>query len=138
MIALRPQHLWEPTLKKLESLAIQTGHAIHDELGPGLLKPVYEAVMVVKLKEQGLKVSRNKKVKIELADMKIDEGFRYDLLVEKKLLVQILSADRIEPIDEQKLTTYLRLMEQPFGLILNFGAPTFKQGVRHVVNNYRN
>lgn len=125
-------------MKKLESLAIQTGHAIHDELGPGLLKPVYEAVMQDRLKEQGLKVSRNKKVKIRVGDVTIDEGFRYDLLIEKKLLVQILSADRIEPIDEQRLTTYLRLMEQPFGLILNFGAPTFKQGVRHVANNYRN
>lgn len=121
---------------KLETAAIDTGYRIYDELGPGLLDNVYEVLLAVRLTRAGLKVERQKPIPITFDDQSFDEGFRCDLLVAGKLLIEIISADHLMPIDSQRVTTYLRLMNLPMGLLINFGAPSFKQGVKRIANGH--
>jgi GxxExxY protein len=122
--------------QKLESAAIDNGYRIYDELGPGLFGNVYEVVLAERLTREGLKVERQKPVPIIVDDQSFDEGFCCDLLVEDKLLIEIISADHLMPIDSQRVTTYLRLMNLPMGLLINFGAPSFKQAVRRIRNGH--
>jgi iron complex transport system substrate-binding protein len=83
-------------------------------------------------------VERQKSVLIEYAGLTFDEGFRADLVVEGRLVVELKSVEKFAPVHGKQLLTYLRLMHLPLGLLINFGAPTFKQGIRRVVNNHKN
>ncbi len=121
-------------MEKLESIVIDSGYGIYDELGPGLLKSVYETVLASRLEKLQLKVERHIPVPIKFDGHSFDEGFECDLLVEDRLLIEIASAERIMPVQEQNVTTYIRLMNLPLGLLMNFGAPSFRQGVRRIVN----
>lgn len=122
--------------QKLESAAIDNGYRIYDELGPGLFDNVYETVLGERLTREGLKVERQKPVPVIVDDQTFDEGFCCDLLVEEKLLIEIISADHLMPVHSQRVITYLRLMNLPTGLLINFGAPSFKQGVRRIRNSH--
>lgn len=122
--------------QKLESAAIDNGYRIYDELGPGLFDNVYETVLGERLTREGLKVERQKPVPVIVDDQTFDEGFCCDLLVEEKLLIEIISADHLMPVQSQRVITYLRLMNLPTGLLINFGAPSFKQGVRRIRNSH--
>ncbi|VAV87739.1 hypothetical protein MNBD_ALPHA04-1209 [hydrothermal vent metagenome] len=124
----------ELNLEKLESIVIDCGHGIYDELGSGLLKNVYETVLTGRLEAYKLKVERNKSVPIKFDGKSFDEGFRCDLLVEGRLLIGVESSERIMPVQEQYLATYIRLMNLPLGLLLNFGALSYRQGIRRIVN----
>ncbi|MEO9599987.1 GxxExxY protein [Parasphingorhabdus sp.] len=123
-------------IQKLETAAIDSGYHIYDALGPGLLDNVYETLLAERLTRAGLTVERQKPVSINFDDQSFDEGFRCDLLVEGKLLIEIISVERWTSIDSQRVTTYLRLMNLPMGLLINFGAPSFKQGVKRIANGY--
>jgi iron complex transport system substrate-binding protein len=108
---------------------------IHIALGPGLLESVYEAVLARALEKRGLRVERQKTIRFEYDGMIFDEGFRLDLLVEDCVVVELKSVEKIVPIHGKQLLTYLRLMRQPVGLLLNFGAPTLKEGLQRIVNS---
>lgn len=123
-------------LEKLVTLAVDCGFHIHKELGPGLLESVYETVMAKSLERSGLKVDRQKPVDIVFEDMRFRDAFRYDILVEDKLLIELKSTENMMPVHGKQVITYLRLMNLPLGLLINFGAPTYKQGLRRIVNNY--
>ena len=126
-------------LKGIEAIAtsvVDTAFHLHRDLGPGLLESVYEAVMEKMLKERGLAVERQKSVPISYAGLDFDEGFRADLVVEKCLVVELKSVEKIAPVHAKQLLTYLRLMNLSLGLLINFGAPTFKAGIRRIVNNH--
>ena len=110
---------------------------VHRELGPGLLESVYEMVIAGSLARRGLKVDRQKPIDIVFEGMRHPAAFRIDLLVEDKLLVEIKSVERLAPVHGKQLLTYLRLTDQPVGLLLNFSGATMKEGIRRVVNNYR-
>lgn len=125
-------------IQKLETAAIDRGYRIYDELGPGLLSNVYETVLADWLIRDGYQVERQKLVPITFDDKAFDEGFYCDLLVSGKLLIEIVSAENFTALDSQKLMTYLRLMNLPMGLLINFGAPSFKRGVRRIINGYVN
>jgi GxxExxY protein len=84
----------------------------------------------------GLSVERQKPLPISFEDVEISEGYRVDLLVESKLIIEIKSVERLVPVHGKQLLTYLRLAKQPLGLLMNFGGETFKEGVRRVANNY--
>ncbi len=109
---------------------------VHRALGPGLLEHVYETVLAGKLMEAGLKVERQKPVDILFEGSRFEAAFRIDLFVEDRLIVEIKSVDRLAAVHAKQLLTYLRLCDQPVGLLLNFGGETLKEGIRRLVNNH--
>lgn len=123
-------------LETLAAVAVDCGLKLHQGLGPGLLESVYEAVLAESLKRRGLSVERQKPVDIVFDAMVLREGFRADLLVEGRLLIELKSVERIAPVHAKQLLTYLRLMGLPLGLLMNFGAATFREGIKRVVNNH--
>ena len=122
----------------LSEIAVDCGLRIHQQLGPGLLESVYEALMASSLARRGLSVERQKIIPIEFDGIAFAEGFRADLIVEAQLLIEIKSIDRLAAVHGKQLLTYLRLAKQPLGLLMNFGAATFKEGVKRVVNRHTN
>ena len=125
-------------LEPLSEAAVNCGFRIHQELGPCLLESVYEALMASSLARRGLFVERQKVIPIEFDGMSFAEGFRADLVVERQLLIEIKSIDRLALVHGKQLLTYLRLTKQPVGLLMNFGAATFKEGVKRAVNGHTN
>lgn len=108
---------------------------LHMGLGPGLLESVYEQVLARDLERRGLLVERQKPVSFVYEGMTFNDGFRLDLLVEDRVIVELKSVERLAPVHSKQLLTYLRLMKLPVGLLINFGAPTLKEGLCRVVNN---
>jgi len=109
---------------------------IHRELGPGLLESVYETVLAGKLLEMGYSVDRQKPIDIEFEGQRFPAAFRIDLLVDNRLIVEIKCAEALSKAHLKQLQTYLRLTEQPVGLLINFAGATLKEGIRRVVNDY--
>jgi len=109
---------------------------LHRELGPGLLESVYEMILAGKLAKMGYVVERQRPVEIRYDSMVFDAASRVDLLVAETLIVEIKSVERLIPVHGKQLLTYLRLMKQPVGLLINFGGDTLKEGLRRVVNDY--
>jgi iron complex transport system substrate-binding protein len=110
---------------------------IHRELGPGLLESVYELVLAGALERRGLKVERQKPVDITFEGTCYRAAFRIDLLVQDRLVVEVKSVEQLGRAHGKQLLTYLRLTNQPVGLLLNFSCATMKEGIRRVVNDYR-
>ncbi|MDK2766805.1 GxxExxY protein [Sphingomonas sp.] len=109
---------------------------VHRELGPGLLESVYEGVLAGKLSALGYPVARQLPVSVEFEGEHYDCAFRVDLLVDHRLVVEIKSIERLAPVHAKQLLTYLRLLKQPVGLLVNFGGETLKGHVRRLVNNH--
>lgn len=122
-------------IESVAKIAVDCGFKIHDGLGPGLLESVYEAVLLQSLARRGLSVQRQKPVPIHFDGIRLDEGFRADLVVEGRLLIELKSVERTAPVHGKQVLTYLRLMDLPLGLLMNFGAATFREGVKRVINN---
>ncbi|TMJ13925.1 MAG: GxxExxY protein [Alphaproteobacteria bacterium] len=123
-------------VEALATIAVDCGFKIHERLGPGLLESVYEAVLAQALERRGLFVERQKPIPIRFDGLIIDEGFRADLLVENTLLIELKSVERPAPVHTKQVLTYLRLMHLPLGLLMNFGATTFREGIKRVANNH--
>lgn len=123
-------------VEEIASIVVDTAMQIHKELGPGLLESVYEAVLAKLLNERGLRVKRQLSVPIHYQGLTIDEGFRLDLLIEDKLIVELKSVEAFHPVHPKQLLTYLRLMNLSLGLLINFGAPLLKDGLKRVVNHH--
>lgn len=123
-------------VEEVASIVVDTALQLHRDLGPGLLESVYEAVLARMLEQRGLRVERQKPVPIDYQDIRLDEGFRLDLLVDGQLIVELKSVENIHPVHPKQLLTYLRLMDLPLGLLINFGAPLLKDGLKRVVNNH--
>jgi GxxExxY protein len=113
---------------------VDAAYRIHTTLGPGLLESVYEAVMVHDLKNRKLNVERQKPIPVVYEDVRLDEGFRADLLVEDKVIVELKSVETIAPVHKKQLLTYLRLADKRLGLLINFGVAKIKDGITRVVN----
>jgi GxxExxY protein len=123
-------------IEALAKIAVDCGYRLHRDLGPGLLESVYEILLAEYLAERGLKVARQVKVPIAHKGRVLDEAFRADLLIEGKLLIELKSAERISLVHAKQVLTYLRLMQLPLGLLMNFGQGTFKDGLKRVANDY--
>ena len=119
-------------------MVVDVGLQIHRDLGPGLLESVYESVLARRLQNLGLGVARQRAISIEYDGLWLDEGFRTDLIVEELLVIELKSVEQLAPIHYKQLLTYLRLMRLPVGLLLNFGAATFREGIKRVVNDHQN
>jgi GxxExxY protein len=123
-------------LEALARVAVDCGFKLHEALGPGLLESVYEVCLCHSLAKRGLQIERQVPVPVRFDGLVLEEGFRADILIERKLLIELKSTEAHAPVHAKQLITYLRLLDLPLGLLMNFGAPTFKQGLRRLVNNY--
>ena len=122
-------------LDEITGTIIDASLKIHMDLGPGLLESVYEAVLARALTKREFRVERQKTIRFEYDGMVFEEGFRIDLLVEERVIVELKSVEKLAPVYSKQLLTYLRLMNLPVGLLINFGAPTLKEGLHRIVNH---
>ena len=107
---------------------------VHRILGTGLLESAYELALEQELAGRGLSVERQKPVPLEYKGVALGDGFRIDILVNRRLIVEVKAVERILPIHEAQLLTYLRLTETPLGLLINFNEKVLKAGVKRVAN----
>ena len=122
-------------LDDITGAVVDAAIKVHMGLGPGLLESVYEAVLARALGRRGFFVERQKVIRFEYDGMTFEEGFRTDLLVEGRVIVELKSVEKLAPVHGKRLLTYLRLMNLPVGLLINFGGATLKEGLQRVVNN---
>jgi iron complex transport system substrate-binding protein len=126
------------SIEEISAIAVDCAYKLHVEAGPGLLETVYEVVLARMLESQGLRVKRQIPIPIQLMGMKFDEGFRADIIVEDALLLELKSVEKLAPVHAKQVLTYLRLLKMPLGLLINFGAGTFKEGCQRIVNGPQN
>jgi GxxExxY protein len=124
-------------LDEITGLIVDAAYKLHVKLGPGLLETVYELVLAKELEKLGLKVERQKSISFEYDGIYFQDGFRVDLLVEDIVVVELKSVEVMKPVFSKQVLTYLKLMNLPVGLLLNFGAATMKEGLHRIVNNYQ-
>jgi len=103
-------------------------------LGPGLLESVYARVLEYELKKRGLSLRREVPIQLRYDEIEFDEGFRVDMIVEEKVIVELKSVEEVSPVHKKQLLTYLKLTNLKLGLLVNFGAPVIKKGIFRVVN----
>lgn len=123
-------------IDRISGDVIDVSIRLHRDLGPGLLESAYELLLARRLESMGYSVTRQLPVDLEFEGERIEAAFRIDLLVAGRLLVEIKSVERLAPVHAKQLLTYLRIMQQPVGLLINFGGETLKEGIRRLVNNY--
>jgi iron complex transport system substrate-binding protein len=123
-------------IEEVARCVVDTGYRLHRDLGPGLLESAYEAILSEQLLRRGLRVDRQKPIDIRYDEVFLPHAFRLDMLIEDRLIVEIKSTERFMPVHAKQLLTYLRLTGHSLGLLINFGAPTFKEGVKRVVNGH--
>lgn len=120
----------------ITAVVVDAALRIHRRVGPGLLETVYEALLARVLNSQGLLVARQKAVAFEIDGMQFHDGVRIDLLVADRIVVELKSVERLMPVHTKQVLTYLRVLNLPVGLLINFGGATLKEGLRRVVNDY--
>ncbi len=113
---------------------VDAAYRVHVTLGPGLLESVYEAVLEHELKKRGLNVVRQAPMPVVYGSMRLEEGYRADLIVEGKVIVELKSVEEIAPVHKKQLLTYLRLADKRLGLLINFGDSLIKNGITRIVN----
>jgi GxxExxY protein len=113
---------------------VDAAFKIHTSLGPGLLESVYEAVMAQELARHGLHTERQQALPVVWENVHLEAGFRADLIVESKVIVEIKSVEAIAPVHRKQLLTYLRLANKRLGILINFDVDLIKDGIARVVN----
>jgi len=108
---------------------------MHVKLGPGLLESVYEAILFYELTNKGLFVERQKTLPVVWDEIKLDIGFRTDLIIENKLILEIKSIEKITEVHAKQIMTYLKITKMKLGLLINFNVPLIKFGITRIVNN---
>ncbi len=126
----------EERLNKITEAIIGVAIGIHKALGPGLLESAYEACMVYDLTQAGLRVEQQKPLPVVYREVKLECGYRLDLLVENEVIVEIKSIEKFLPIHKAQLLSYLRLAGCEVGLLINFNVEVLKDGIQRVVNNF--
>lgn len=123
-------------LNSISGQVVEAAFQIHSRLGPGLLESVYEVLLARALQDRGLRIQRQVRVPIVFDNIQFDEGFRADILVESSVILEIKSVEQLAPVHAKQLLTYLKLMDLRLGLLINFGAPVIKDGIKRIVNNF--
>lgn len=119
---------------ELSKIIVDISYKIHTKLGPGLLESVYEAILYHELTKKGLKVERQKPILVIWDDIHLDIGFRSDLIVEEKVIIEIKSVETISNVHLKQLLTYIRVTDLKLGLLINFNEALIKNGIKRVVN----
>jgi len=122
------------TENEIGTIVLEVAIHVHREMGPGLLESVYEVIIFHELKKRGLKVERQVPIPINYDGIKFDEGFRIDLIVENKVIVELKSVEHVSAAHKKQLQTYLRLAGFKLGYLLNFGDALLKKGIVRAVN----
>ncbi|NBC57301.1 MAG: GxxExxY protein [Bacteroidetes bacterium] len=119
----------------LSKIIVNTAYQIHVELGPGLLESVYEEVMFYELKAHGLNLDRQKPIPLIWKNNKTQLGFRADLIVNNKVLIELKSVENLAQVHPKQVLTYLKLTNLKLGLLINFNEVLIKNGITRIVNN---
>ena len=119
---------------EIGNIVVDTAINLHKKLGPGLLECVYEAILMKLLVKKGLSVQRQVSIPIEFEGERFDEGFRVDLFIEGKVIIELKSVEKISEAHKKQLLTYLKLTNTKLGYLLNFGAGLMKAGIIRTVN----
>ena len=128
----------ERELNELSSKIINAAMNVHKELGPGLLESVYNTCMQIELMNMGVEVKNEVPLPVIYQGRRIsEEGFRLDLLVEDRIIVELKSVESVQDIHKKQLLTYLRLANKPLGLLINFNEPLLKKGITRIINSPR-
>ncbi|RFC54379.1 GxxExxY protein [Brumimicrobium aurantiacum] len=120
---------------EISSIIIGCAIEVHNTLGPGLLESAYQQCLIYELEKVGLGVDKEVKMPIIYKEIKINQGYRIDLLVEKKVVVELKTVESLIDVHEAQLLTYLKLGKYKLGLLLNFKTKLMKHGIRRMVNN---
>lgn len=124
-----------PDPEELARIVIDISYRLHRELGPGLMESVYESVLIGRLIEAGLCVESQKAIDIIVDGKKYACAFRADIIVNNALLLELKSVENLAAVHVKQTLTYIRLLNMPLGLLINFGSATFKEGVRRIMND---
>ena len=123
------------TENELSNIIIGQAINVHSQLGPGLLESVYEECLTYKLIKSGISVERQKPIPLIFEEVKLECGFRCDLMVEDKLIVEVKAVEALNDVHLAQVLTYLKLTKSKLGLLMNFNVVKLKDGLRRVVNN---
>jgi GxxExxY protein len=123
------------TENELSRIIVDSSFKIHNELGPGLYESVYEATMAHELMSRGCNIVCQKPIPVFYEGVKLELGFRADIIVNRKVIVEVKSVEAIAPVHAKQLRTYLRIVDLRLGLLINFNVNLIKEGIRRVVNN---
>ena len=122
---------------ELSHLILQCAFTVHSELGPGLLESAYEECLAYELQQHGLIVEKQKALPLVYKSVKLDAGYRLDLLVNNKVVVEIKSVEAFSEVHMAQVITYLKLSGCKLGLLLNFNVKSLKEGIKRIVNNFQ-
>ncbi|CAC9975180.1 GxxExxY protein [Flavobacterium panici] len=123
------------TENEISAVVVDACYKIHVKLGPGLLESVYEAILHHELTKRGLSVERQKTLPVIWDQINLDIGFRADLIVENKVILEIKSIEQLTDIHAKQVLTYLKITKMKLGLLINFNVPIIKFGIKRVVSN---
>ena len=123
------------TENEISKIVVNTAYDIHVQLGPGLLESVYEEIMFYELTKQGLHVEKQKAIPVIWNDLKMEIGFRSDIIIENKVIIELKSVEAIAPVHPKQLLTYLKITGLKLGLLINFNEKLIKDGITRIVNN---
>ena len=122
------------TENEVAKQVVDVAYKIHTGFGPGLLESVYETIMAYELQKRGLQVVRQQPIPVVYEDIRMELGFRADLIIEYRVVVEVKSVEAIAPVHKKQLLTYLRLTDKRLGLLINFNVDLIKDGITRVVN----
>jgi len=123
------------TENEISAIVVDICYKMHVKLGPGLLESVYEAILFYELTNKGLFVERQKTLPVVWDEIKLDIGFRTDLIIDNKLILEIKSIEKITEVHAKQIMTYLKITKMKLGLLINFNVPLIKFGITRIVNN---
>ncbi|CAA9202020.1 GxxExxY protein [Flavobacterium bizetiae] len=123
------------TENEISGIVVDICYKMHVKLGPGLLESVYESILYHELTKKGLFVERQKAIPVIWDEIKLDIGFRTDLIIENKLILEIKSIEKITEVHAKQIMTYLKITKMKLGLLINFNVPLIKFGITRIVNN---
>ncbi len=123
-------------LDRITDAIIGAAIAVHRELGPGLLESAYEACLSYELIEKGFRVQRQKPLPVTYRGVQLECGYRLDLLVAEEVILELKTVDKLLPIHDAQLLSYLKLAQKKVGLLINFNSVKVKDGIKRIVNNY--
>lgn len=125
----------ELTENEISSILVDIFIKVHRILGPGLLESVYEAAICYELDKMVIKYARQKGLPVYYEDVRLDVGFRADIIVENKVIIEIKSVENVVPVHPKTLLTYLKITEMKLGMLVNFNVNLIKDGIKRIVNN---
>lgn len=129
------QEMYNMTENEISRIVVAISYEIHTKLGPGLLECVYEAILYHELTKRGLNVNRQKPLPVIWDEIILDVGFRTDLIIEDKVIIEIKSVEQIANVHPKQLLTYLKVTGMKLGLLINFNESLIKNGITRIVNN---